>query len=230
MKIILMLSVLLIAKFSFAQNDIRENDKQETLPYHTFQLKEGDFIFQDLDCGDLCDAIEKVTEGVDGINFSHIGLVHIHDDKSIYIIEAIGDNVRETKLDLFLKRNLDSLGKAKCVVGRLTDSLQQYIPEAVRLCLNELGKPYDDPFLINNGKWYCSELLATEFNAAAHREVFSNAPMTFKDPSTGEFFPAWIEYYKKLGVKIPEGEPGCNPGLMSRSKYLVILKPYSLFR
>ena len=34
-------------------------------------LKEGDLLFQDLNCGELCDAIETVTQGVDGKDFSH---------------------------------------------------------------------------------------------------------------------------------------------------------------
>ena len=39
-------------------------------------LQNGDFIFQNLDCGSLCDAIEQVTEGIYGMDFSHIGLVY----------------------------------------------------------------------------------------------------------------------------------------------------------
>ncbi|MHC4724324.1 MAG: hypothetical protein ACYS9V_08765 [Planctomycetota bacterium] len=40
-----------------------------------FEPKEGDLLFQDLDCGPLCDAIEKVTTGYQGSNFSHVGIL-----------------------------------------------------------------------------------------------------------------------------------------------------------
>jgi hypothetical protein len=47
--------------------------------------------------------------------------------------------------------------------------------------------------------------------------------MTFKDPDTGQFFPAWVEYYQKLKLEIPEGLPGCNPGGLSQDKRLEII-------
>jgi len=40
-----------------------------------FKLQEGDLLFQDLDSSPLCNAIELVTPGYNGANFSHIGLV-----------------------------------------------------------------------------------------------------------------------------------------------------------
>ncbi len=38
-------------------------------------MKEGDLLFQDLDSSPVCDAIELVTPGYKGANFSHIGIV-----------------------------------------------------------------------------------------------------------------------------------------------------------
>jgi hypothetical protein len=37
-------------------------------------------------------------------------------------------------------------------------------------------------------------------------------PMTFKDPETKQLMPVWKDYYKKLGVPVPEGKQGINPG------------------
>ena len=48
--------------------------------------------------------------------------------------------------------------------------------------------------------------------------------MTFKDPETKEFFHAWIDYYKALNKPIPEGQPGINPGLISLSPKISIIK------
>ena len=40
--------------------------------------------------------------------------------------------------------------------------------------INQVGAPYDEPFLLNNGKWYCSELLYEGYKAANDgNEVFS---------------------------------------------------------
>jgi len=38
--------------------------------------------------------------------------------------------------------------------------------------------------------------------------------MTFKDPETNDYFPAWVEYFNKMNVPIPENKPGLNPGSM----------------
>ena len=42
---------------------------------NSFQLRPGDLLFQDLDAGPLCDAIEKVTTGYRGANLTHVGVV-----------------------------------------------------------------------------------------------------------------------------------------------------------
>ena len=47
-----------------------------------FAFKSGYLLFQDLDCGELCDAIKWVTKGVNGKEFSHLGLVYIPGDIS----------------------------------------------------------------------------------------------------------------------------------------------------
>ena len=39
--------------------------------------------------------------------------------------------------------------------------------------------------------------------------------MTYKEPKSNNFFPIWVEHFKKQGIEIPEGKPGCNPGGMS---------------
>jgi len=51
-------------------------------------------------------------------------------------------------------------------------------------------------------------------------------PMTFKDLDTGNFNPVWVEYYKNLNVKIPEGKLGINPGGISLSDKIDIVHIY----
>ncbi|MGY6744594.1 MAG: hypothetical protein ACXIUQ_17770 [Cecembia sp.] len=47
--------------------------------------------------------------------------------------------------------------------------------------------------------------------------------MTYKDPETGELFPIWEKYFENLGVDVPEGEPGLNPGGMSLEPVLIMI-------
>ena len=76
-------------------------------------IQEGDLLFQDLDCGPLCDAIEAVTVGAKGNKYSHCALA-IRKNDSIKVIEAIGSAVTVTDLNAFLGRcTLTSVGRLK---------------------------------------------------------------------------------------------------------------------
>lgn len=185
-------------------------------------FKEGDILFQDLNCGPLCEAIEKVTQGVNGRDFSHCGVIFISEEDSVFVIEAIGEAVVMTPLADFLARSGDIDSLVNVVVGRPKSKVE--LSAALNYLRSKLGVKYDDAFLPNNGKYYCSELIAEAYLDSVGNRVFKNAPMTFVDPSTGMFFPAWVEYYSELGIAIPEGELGINPGLISRSDEIEIIK------
>lgn len=164
--------------------------------YHT-----GDLLFQDLDCGELCDAIEKVTPGVNGKHFSHVGLVYVVQD-SVWVVEAIGKNVHLTSINEFLGRQKDEKGHPKVVVGRLKKAYQKLNARAVGFALKQHGKPYDDEFIYNNGKYYCSELIYDAYKDANNgADFFGIYPMTFKDPATGKTDKVWKNYFKQLGKK-----------------------------
>ncbi|HEX2616206.1 MAG TPA: YiiX/YebB-like N1pC/P60 family cysteine hydrolase [Flavobacteriales bacterium] len=178
-------------------------------------LREGDLLFQDLDCGGLCDAIEAVTEGANGKDYSHVGIVAKVDGRKV-VVEAIGDSVHTTEIDVFTARG------AKITVGRMHDRrlAERAAAEALRL----IGVPYDEAFLPGTDRLYCSELVALAYERANNgTPVFPAAPMTFKEPSSGAFFPVWVSYYAARGRAIPEGEPGCNPGALSRAPQLRIV-------
>lgn len=185
--------------------------------------EEGDFLFLDLDCGGLCEAIEAVTEGAGGRDFSHLGLVHQRGD-SVFVLEAMGNSVRLTPLSTFL-----SYTKKPALLARLKPEFRKLIPQAMAFGLTRLGFPYDDAFLPDNGKYYCSELVYDCFlQASGRHDFFSLRPMTFRQPGKQEFFPVWISYYQKLGIPVPEGIPGCNPGGISSSEKLEILGNFTL--
>ena len=182
------------------------------------QLKDGDLLFQDMDCGPLCDAIEAVTQGYNGQDFSHMGLVY-HRNDTTYIIEAAGKAVRLSTLESFSKNT-----KKPMVVGRLKKQFTKIIPTAINFSLLQIGTPYDDEYVYDNGSYYCSELIYDAFkNANKGNPLFELQPMTYVKPGTEEFFPAWVEYYSAIGKVIPEGECGCNPGGMSMSDKIEIV-------
>ncbi len=187
-------------------------------------LQEGDLLFQDLNCGPLCDAIETVTQGVDGKSFSHCAMV-VKQNDSLKVVEAIGGKVQINSLYNFFKRSEDTLSIKNITIARTNKLNAESLRQASDFALKQVGQPYDDAFILNNGKWYCSELIYEAFKTAnQQKEFFLLAPMTFKDPNTKDFFPAWVEYYKELHQPIPEGALGINPGSISRSDKLSILK------
>ncbi len=193
----------------------------------SFALCPGDLLFQDLDSGPLCDAIETVTQGVDGAHLSHVGMVSGVDGSEPLIIEAVSAGVVETPLSEFLSRSQDSHGRPKVLVGRVDESHQRLVPAALRTAKGFLGRPYDSVYVIDNASFYCSELVYEAFREANGKQpVFSLAPMTFRDAMTGQTFGPWKAYYEALGVPIPEGEPGLNPGGISRSPIVRIVHAY----
>jgi hypothetical protein len=188
-----------------------------------FELKEGDFLFQDLDCGPMCTAIEEVTQGIDGARLSHVGLVVSNND-TLKVAEAITAGVVLTPLHKFINRSHDSDGNPKILVGRLTPKYQHLTPAAIQNLNNYYNSPYNDSFLMGNNRYYCSQLLYIIYKAANKgQEVFTLNPMTFKQTGKESFYPVWIDHFNKLGIAIPEGEPGINPGGMSTSPYIEIV-------
>ena len=180
-------------------------------------LKSGDLLFQSMNCGPLCEAINEVTSGYQGHDFSHLGLVYIKND-SILVIEASGSSVKITPYETFKTYTAE-----KMFVGRLKRKYRALIPEDIAFALQQIGVPYDEEYVYNNGKYYCSELLYDAFLHANKKPLFDLFPMTFKSPKTEEYFEVWVDYYKKLNIEIPEGKPGCNPGGISTSDKLKII-------
>jgi len=189
-----------------------------------FKLQEGDLLFQDLDSSPLCDAIELVTPGYNGANFSHIGLVFLDND-TLKVLEAIPPKVMITNLDDFINRSFDKNGNPKVIVGRLKKEFTNSISNAVSYSKSKLEITYDEVFLINNETYYCSELI---FEAFEKDSIFQLKPMTFLHPKTKDTLKVWKEYYSDLNTNIPEGNPGINPGIMSLSNKIEMVHFYGI--
>jgi len=196
-------------------------------PDSGLRWQEGDILFQDGDCGDFCDAIRKVTEGYEGRDFSHNGIL-IKDSGEWFILEAISKGVSKTPLDDFLNRHLDENDNPKIIVGRLKPKYQHLIDDALTHAITLIEKPYDAYFDLSNDAYYCSELIHLSLQKAnAHTPVFQVHPMTFKDPETNETFAIWVDYFEKLESDIPENRPGLNPGGMSTDPAIDIVYDFT---
>lgn len=192
-------------------------------PVQSYNIQQGDILFQDLDCGAPCDAIEKVTEGVAGMDFSHCGIV-VDIDGQLKVVEAYG-KVQAVSIDDFLNRSKDPNGQPKVVIGRLKEGQKILAEKGAAISKSYLGKGYDKAFAMGDDSYYCSELVYECFKTANNnRTFFPLNTMTFKDPETGNYMPFWVDYYKELGMQIPEGEKGINPGAISRNSALEIIR------
>jgi hypothetical protein len=197
---------------------------QTTAP---FEWQEGDILFQDGDCGDFCEAIRKVTEGYEGRDFSHNGIL-TKERGEWWVLEAVNAGVKLTPLDTFLYRHVNEKGRPKVYVGRLVPTYRKLIPQALKHGKTLLGKPYDHTFDLDNDAYYCSELIHLSFQKAnGGLPVFQLQPMTFIDPETGETFQVWATYFEKIRVPIPEGEPGLNPGGMTLDPAITMVHAFS---
>ena len=201
----------------------------------SFTLQPGDLLFQDGDAGDFAEAIEAVTWGYNGSKFTHVGVVvqvgatDAQGNQSATILEAVSAGVKLTPLPEYLDRSTDADGFPKVIVGRLKPEYRSLIPSGIAFGITLRGKPYDQMFVVGNDQYYCSELVYEMFRSANGGEpVFELQPMTFKEPDTAETFHIWVDYYRRLGVRIPEGEPGLNPGGISRSDKIDIVHIYGI--
>ena len=182
----------------------------QTITAQNQKLENGDLLFININCGPMCEAINAVTEGFEGKDFNHMGII-INENNEYFVYEAIGKSVVKTPLKTFI-----SYTKEPIYLGRLKEEFQNLIPDAISFSEKQLGVPYDNDFIYDNGKYYCSELIYDAFLSANNNKPFFKLyPMTYKEPNSDNFFPIWIEHFKNQNIEIPEGKLDCNPGGMS---------------
>ena len=179
------------------------------------KLQSGDLLFREKSSENISEAIDQVTQTSGETHFSHVGLVEVT-ETGIVVLHANPDGGScIVSLKEFLHPKGDSV---RVIAYRLKEEWQKAIPAAILKAHQLLGKPYNFSYILSDTTHYCSEFIYLAFAADS---VFKLEPMTFKDPKTGNFPTAWVEYYQKLGIEIPEGLPGCNPnGLAASNKLL----------
>ena len=204
-----------------------------SLPLYAFQLQPGDLLFQDIECGHLCNAIFTVTHRYNSTDISHVAMV-VETKPKVIVIEAIGKDVHLTPLKTFLHRwhSVDQHGHPRVMVGRLKKPYHSLIPKAIQAARSWLGRPYNVDFTPNNlqahhQSFYCSQLIYDAFEKANHgHPIFAQDHMSFDNPKTQQFYTGWDTYFQALHRSIPQGKLGTNPGEMSRSPDLHILCRY----
>ncbi|MBP7780247.1 MAG: hypothetical protein KA045_01770 [Burkholderiaceae bacterium] len=191
------------------------------MPTHAFQ--QGDMLFTQL--GNISDnAIAAVTEGLSGALVNHVGVV-VENKWGIFVLEAFPPEVRVTSLEVFLKRSWASPDAPRFLHLRLKPTYADLLPPAIQYGLTQRNIPYDARYLTDEAALYCSELVVDMFTSAnGGLAFFIEKPMSFRDKLTGEILPAWIQYYKIFGMEVPDGEPGSNPGDLSKDDKLVLVQ------
>ena len=212
MKFYLLLSALCFAAFT--------SDAQR---WKDFRFESGDLLFQDLDCGELCNAIEAVSQKVNNRSISHVGIAYVVKD-SVWVIEAYGEQVQLIQLQHFMDRQTSSNGLPKVMVGRITAEYQNLAGRAVGFSLEQRGKPIDREFTYDNGKYYSSELVFDAYKSARQgKTLIEEQELSFINPFTGKLLPEWDRYFKRLNMKPPEGTEGILPASIANDEHVEIV-------
>lgn len=185
-------------------------------------FQHGDLIFSQL--GTDTNAISAVTRGFHGARLNHMGLL-LKNNFGWFVLEAFPPEVRVTQLDVFTRRSAEpTSGQERYMVFRLKPPHDRLIPKALEYGMSQRDIPYDQRYLDDSAALYCSELIVDMFRFAnGGADFFIERPMSFRDPATGQILPAWTEYYARFGMKVPDGQPGSNPGDISKDGRLNLL-------
>ena len=182
-------------------------------------LKNGDLLFVTAKESGLSGAINNVTQKQKNASFDHIGILQ-KDKTGIFVLHAAPKNgSQKQNLDEFLKDQAND--GQKVVVYRLKPEFQNIIPQAIVKANSMLGKPYNFNYILDENSYYCSDFIERSFRKD---QIFKLEPMTFIDPKTGKTNSFWEEFYAKKNLKVPEGEPGCNPNGLAASEKIKRIK------
>ena len=185
----------------------------------TLGLKNGDLLFVTAKEDGLSGAINNVTQKQKNASFDHIGILQ-KDETGVFVLHAAPKGgSQKQNLDQFLKDQAKD--GQKVVVYRLKPEFQKAIPEALVKANSMLGKPYNFNYILEENSYYCSDYIERSFR---QNHIFKLEPMTFVDPKTGKTNVFWEEFYTKKNLKVPEGEPGCNPNGLAASEKLQRIK------
>lgn len=181
----------------------------------TVKLQNGDLLFVTAKETGLSGAINNVTQKQKVASFDHIGILE-KEGKKIFVLHAApkGGSQKQRLKDFIEDQKKD---QQNIVVYRLKPEYQNSIPAAITKANSMVGKPYNFNYILDESSYYCSDFVERAFR---DDHIFTLEPMTFMDPKTGKMNAFWEEFYAKKNLKVPEGEPGCNPNGLAGSEKL----------
>ena len=158
-------------------------------------LQNGDLLFMS-DESDLSKAIIETTE-----KYSHVGIFF----DGMFYHASRKRGVAKQKLEEYLSEE-----KHEIFIYRYPEIDAEIIKDRAE---KYLGCQYHHSFYPDNGQFYCSQYIAEIL------PIFDVVPMKFGDGKK-EISDYWKKYYEELGVPVPVGQPGTNPGQLAKSQKL----------
>jgi len=182
------------------------------------EFQSGDLLFRGQQGAGLAEAIDAVTQTGNEHHYTHIGVVELSNDTVWVIHAAPQKGVCKESLAQFCLSEQDSI-----VIGhyRIKNIRSALVDSAIDSANSKLNQPYNYSYIIEDEGYYCSEFV---YGLFVEDSIFRLDPMTFIDPSSGDFHEGWIKHYNDLGISMPEGKPGCNPNGMAASDKLFFLR------
>ena len=168
----------------------------------THRLTTADLLFH---VTPQSNAITDVTPGM----IDHVAIVLNKDS----VIEAVGRGVVITPIDSLRQQ------PGYYLIGRVKGV---HRASSITHARTYLGRAYDYLYLPDNEAIYCSELVQFSFVDKHGNRLFEPIPMSFHD-ETGQITDYWHRFYKERGMEVPEGQPGTNPGELSRRRQIRIV-------
>jgi len=187
------------------------------------RLRTGDLLFQRTAAEGMGDAIAESTARDTAETFTHVGIVEEAADGT-FVVEAIDTSVRRTPIADFLARSAQRDGRPVVAVGRLREAGPATVRRALQRAHERIGAPYDDDFLPDNGKFYCSELVWECYVAEDGKTpLLQSRPMNFR-AADGQIPHFWVDHFAARDREVPQGVAGTNPNDMARDPAVEIVR------
>lgn len=169
----------------------------------------GCIIFQSLDNKDEFNhAVSCSGATLDSVNIAQINHVGLYIGNGQIIEATQKQGVIMRPLSAFLDDANENL--------ITTINEPSLIAPAIARAKSYLGLPYNFSFHPDDKGLYCSQLITHAFKTHQGNDYFQCYPMNFRDATTQQILPYWINYYDKLKQIIPHDLPGSHPQQLLR--------------
>jgi hypothetical protein len=187
------------------------------------RLQHGDLLFVSAGTTGLSGAINDATARQGNTSFDHVALLDARTPAGGSVLHADEKGSRQQGLAEFLEEA--ATRQRQVQVYRLRERSPDVIDTAIAQARSMLGKPYNRAYVQDDGSYYCSDFIERAFRA--HR-IFELQPMNFRNPQTGQIAAYWVDFYRGLGMDVPQDLPGTNPNDMAHAAVLEHVGPLTL--